>query len=74
MLLVAVRSTGLVPDVVVSTTATIEKILFAIALVGLGAGVRIDRIRQLGGAPLALGALASVIVAAVSLGAVLLTV
>ena len=74
LLLVAVRSTGLVPDVVVSTTATIEKILFAIALVGLGAGVRIDRIRQLGGAPLALGALASVIVAAVSLGAVLLTV
>ena len=74
LLFVAIRSTGLVPDVVVSTTSTIEKMLFAIALVGLGAGVRIDRIRQLGGAPLALGALASAIVATVSLGAVLLTV
>jgi len=74
LVFVALRSTGMVPESVVSTTATVEKMLFAIALVGLGAGVRIDRIRKLGGAPLALGALASGIVAAVSLAAVLLTV
>lgn len=72
--LVVVRSTGVVPDAIVDATATLEKFLFAIALVGLGAGVRIDRLRHLGGAPLALGALASGIVAIVSLVAVLVTV
>lgn len=74
LLLVAVRSSGVVPDNVVDVTSTIEKVLFAIALVGLGAGVRLDRIRRLGGAPLVLGALASAVVAAVSLAAVLITV
>ena len=74
LILVAIRSTGMVPDAIVEGTAQIEKLLFAIALVGLGAGVRIDRIRKLGGAPLALGALASGIVATVSLLAVLATV
>ena len=71
LLFVAIRSTGTVPDAVIDTTEWIEKLLFAIALVGLGAGVRARRFRQLGGAPLVLGAIASVIVAAVSLGAVL---
>lgn len=74
LLLVAIRSTGTVPEGIITATATIEKLLFAVALVGLGAGVRFDRLRQLGGAPLALGALASGIVAAVSLAAVLLAV
>lgn len=74
LLFVAIRSTGMVPDGIVETTAAVEKALFAIALVGLGAGVRLNRLRQLGGAPLALGAIASGIVALVSLAAVLLTV
>jgi uncharacterized integral membrane protein (TIGR00698 family) len=74
LLLVAIRSSGVVPESIISTTATIEKLLFAVALVGLGAGVRIDRIRKLGGAPLVLGALASGLVAVVSLAAVLVTV
>ena len=74
LILVAIRSSGFVPNAVVDGSATVEKLLFAVALVGLGAGVRLDRIRKLGGAPLLLGALASGIVAAVSLGAVLLTV
>lgn len=74
LLFVAIRSTGAVPESIVESVATVEKWLFAIALVGLGAGVRINRLRTLGGAPLLLGALASGIVAAVSLGAVLLTV
>lgn len=71
---VALRSTGAVPTSIVDATATVEKVLFAVALVGLGAGVRVDRLRTLGGAPLLLGALASTIVATVSLGAVLLAV
>ncbi len=74
LVFVALRSTGFVPENLIDTVASIEKWLFAIALVGLGAGVRLDRLRKLGGAPLLLGAMASGIVAAVSLGAVLLTV
>lgn len=73
LLLVAARSTGLVPDTVVDAVASIERIVFAIALVGLGAGVRINRLRKLGGAPLLLGTIASLVVAGVSLGAVLAT-
>lgn len=69
--LIAVRSTGLVPDVVVDAVAIVERIVFAVALVGLGAGVRVSRLRQLGGAPLLLGAIAAVVVGGVSLGAVL---
>ena len=71
LLFVAIRSTGTVPDSVIDATRWIETLLFTIALVGLGAGVRIQRLRKLGGAPLALGALASGVVALVSLGAVL---
>ncbi len=74
LILVAIRSTGFVPSPVIDLTATIEKFVFAVALVGLGAGVRIDRLRKLGGAPLALGAIASAIVATVSLLAVWLAV
>lgn len=72
LLVVAIRSTGTIPESVVETTQWIETLLFTIALVGLGAGVRLSKLRQLGGGPLVLGALASVIVAAVSLGAVVL--
>ena len=74
LIFVSIRSTGAVPGGLVELTATIEKALFAVALVGLGAGVRLDRIRKLGGAPLALGALASGIVATVSLAAALVVV
>jgi len=70
--LVALRSTGFVPEVIVDGVAAIEKFLFAVALIGLGAGVRIERLRRLGGAPLLLGALSFVVVAGVSVTAVLL--
>lgn len=72
LLLVVVRSTGVVPAPVVELTQWVEQMLFTIALVGLGAGVRVAKLRELGGAPLVLGALASGVVAVVSLGAVLL--
>ena len=64
---------GIVPMTVIEGVADVEKLLFATALVGLGSGVRLDRMRTLGGAPLLLGALASIIVGAVSFAAVLLT-
>ena len=72
LLLLAMRSTGLVPDLVVDTVAAAERMIFAIALVGLGAGVQLSRLRKLGGAPLLLGAIAAVLVGGVSLGAVLI--
>lgn len=72
LLMVAIRSTGTVPTPVIETTEWLEKLLFTVALVGLGAGVRVSKLRQLGGAPLVLGGLASGIVAAVSLAAVLI--
>ena len=70
--LLILRSTGWVPSSVVDGARLVEGALLTLALVGLGAAVRIDRLRQLGGAPLLLGAIASLLVAGVSLGATLL--
>ncbi len=64
--MVALRSTGWLPEFVVGSARTIEGWLLAAALVGLGAGVRIDRLRRLGPKPLLLGVLAWILVATVS--------
>lgn len=72
LVFVALRSTGLVPDSVVEQTQVVEGWLFTVALIGLGAGVDVKKMRTLGRAPLALGALASGIVAIASLGAITL--
>ena len=72
LVMVLARSSGFIPSSVVEIIASIESFVFAVALVGLGAGVRLDRLRSLGGAPLLLGAMASVVVAGVSLLAVLM--
>lgn len=65
--LMLLRTVGLVPDVAVDISSTISSLLLTAALVGLGAGVRVDRLRRLGGAPFLLGALAWLVVAGVSL-------
>jgi uncharacterized membrane protein YadS len=64
---VAVRTTGVVPDDVLSTSKNIERALLALALVGLGAGVNIKKMRSLGSRPLLLGTLSYVLVLVVSL-------
>lgn len=71
--LLLLRSTGWVPVAVVDGARLVEGALLTVALVGLGAAVRVDRLRTLGGAPLLLGAIASLLVAGVSLAATLLT-
>lgn len=71
---VALRSTGWLSEDVISLGKDIEGWLLTAALVGLGAGVRIDRLRRLGPQPLVLGALAWVMVAAVSYAGVMLFV
>ncbi len=63
---VALRSTGWLAADLVSTAKDFEGWLLTAALVGLGAGVRFDRLRRLGPQPLLLGAIAWVVVAGVS--------
>lgn len=64
---VAVRSTGLLPDRLLDAARDLETALLAMAMVGLGVGVRLDRLRGLGHRPLVLGVTAWLVVAGVSL-------
>ena len=64
--MVMARSTGLLSDSTIDIARSVEGWLLAAALVGLGSGVRIDRLRRLGPKPLVLGLLAWVLVASVS--------
>ncbi len=68
---VAVRSTGSVSADALSWAQTAEGLVLAAAMVGLGTGVRLDRLRRLGPRPLLLGVAAWIIVAGVSLLGVL---
>ncbi len=52
---IAVRSTSLVPNAALTMFDTAEKLLLAAALVGLGSGVRIAKLRIIGPRPLVLG-------------------
>jgi len=72
--MMAVRMTGFLPTGALAQAQTIEGWVLAAALVGLGSGVRIDRLRRLGIRPILLGALAWIVVAGISLTGVLLTV
>jgi uncharacterized integral membrane protein (TIGR00698 family) len=63
---VALRSTEWLPAEMISTGRELEGWTLTAALVGLGAGVRIDRLRRLGPRPLVLGAAAWLVVAGVS--------
>ena len=71
--LVAMQSAGLLSAPVTELIRSVEVTAFTIALVGVGGGVDISRLRSLGGRPLRLGLLAWVLVSAVALAAVSLT-
>ncbi len=60
---IVVRTTGLLGHESLELAASLEKLLLTVALVALGLGVRVDRMRRLGGRPLTLGMLAWVLVA-----------
>ena len=62
----AVRSTGLVPAHALSLIKTTGTLSFAAALVGLGTGVHVAKLRRLGGRPLLLGLSAWALIAVVS--------
>ena len=63
---VAVRSTGLLGSGTVDVLDTAGAATLAMAMVGLGAGVSWRKLRSIGTRPLALGAVAWVLVAGVS--------
>ena len=60
--MVAIRSTGALSESALSFCQHLEKICLALALVGLGAGVRFRKIRALGPRPLVLGVLSWLLV------------
>lgn len=70
---ILIRTADVVPAETLDDIRTVEGWLLAAALVGLGTGVRLDRLRRLGGRPLVLGLLSWVMVAGVSFVGVELT-
>ncbi|HUP15062.1 MAG TPA: putative sulfate exporter family transporter, partial [Acidimicrobiia bacterium] len=73
LLMVGVRSTGIIPDSWLDPIRQVESFLFTVSLVGVGFGVDLGRLRRLGGRPLALGMAAWVLVAGMSYLGVLIT-
>ena len=69
---VAIRSTGLLPDRVLTHASVLTTVLLAAAMVGLGAQVRVGRLLRTGGRPLALGAVSTLVALGVSLGGLVL--
>lgn len=69
---VGVRTTGLLDDDLVTTAKTLDTFLLAMGLFGLGANVRLRTLRAVGGRPLMLGLASWVLVAGVSVAAVVL--
>ena len=72
LVMVAVRSMNVLPDVILGSSKNIERFLLASALVGLGAGVRINDLRKLGSRPFLLGLTSWILVMTVSAAAVAL--
>jgi len=73
LVMVVVRSTGLIPDSWLDPIRQVEGFLFTVSLVGVGFGVDLSRLRKLGGRPLALGMAAWVLVAGMSYLGVIIT-
>ncbi|MGD9996585.1 MAG: YeiH family protein [Ilumatobacteraceae bacterium] len=70
LLAAAVRSAGILSTDVLARIGDAESFAVSMGLAGLGAGVRIERLRRVGGRPLVLGLVSWVLVAAVSYVAV----
>ena len=61
------RSLGTVPDEVLDVAATVQTLLLTAAMFGMGASVRLRTMVRAGGPGLALGALSTVLIAAIAL-------
>jgi uncharacterized integral membrane protein (TIGR00698 family) len=60
---IVLRSTGWIAADTLDRIETVEKVVLTVALVGLGMGVQVQRMRRLGGRPLLLGLVSWVLVA-----------
>ena len=67
LVMIAVRTTGVIPDNWLTRLKTIEQVCLASALVGLGSDVRIARLIKVGGRPLLLALISWFGIAVVSL-------
>ena len=67
LVMIAVRTTGIIPENLLSKIKTIEQVCLASALVGLGSDVRITRLIKVGGRPLLLALVSWFGIAVVSL-------
>lgn len=68
---VAVRSAGLVPEVVLPAVKPVTTLLLGAAMTALGTQIHLGRLVRTGGRPLALGAAATVVAMSVSLAGLL---
>ncbi len=68
---VAVRSAGLVPDAVLPAVKPVTTLALAAAMTALGTQIDLGRLVRTGGRPLALGAVATLVAAGVSLAGLL---
>ena len=66
LVMVLIRSSGLVPDLWLEPIRQTERFLFMVSMVGVGFGVDLGRLAKLGGRPLALGMVTWVLVAGMS--------
>nr|WP_182346411.1 putative sulfate exporter family transporter [Tomitella gaofuii] len=69
---VAISSTGILPDPVLSVGKTVETALLTAAMFALGTGVRVATMKKVGPKPFVLALVQTVFVAALSLGGVLI--
>ncbi len=67
LVMIAVRTTGVIPENLLSKLKTIEQVCLASALVGLGSDVRVSRLIKVGGRPLLLALISWFGIAVVSL-------
>lgn len=69
---VGVRSLGILPMPVVDAAATVQSLLLAAAMFALGTGVRMELLRQVGGRPVVLAVILTLVVTVVGLVGALL--
>ena len=73
LVMVLVRTTGLLPEGVLDGAGTVQEVLLAAALFGLGSAVDLPSLARTGGRVAALGLCSWIVIAAASYGGVLLT-
>ena len=68
---VVIRTVVPVPEALLATAGTVQSVLLGLALVGLGSGIRLERLVRTGGRAVLVGLMSWIVIASVSLGAVL---